>query len=67
MAFVHVVYKYLLEIFSGIVEGLTKTSRLKRFIFWFVNIVAKFTKSGRRQIIHLATRNKKLVLLMNSG
>ena len=67
MAFVHVVYKYLLEIFSGIVEGLTKTSRLKRFIFRFVNIVAKLTKSGRRQIIHLATRNKKLVLLMNSG
>ncbi len=67
MAFVHVVYKYLLEIFSSVVEGLTKTSRLKRFIFRLVNIVAKFTKSGRRQIIHLATRNKKLVLLMNSS
>ena len=67
MAFVHVVYKYLLEIFSGVVEGLSKTSRLKRFIFRLVNIVAKFTRSGRRQIIHLATRNKKLVIMMNSS
>ncbi len=67
MAFVHVVYKYLLEIFSGVVEGLTKTSRLKRFIFRLVNIVAKFTRSGRRQIIHLTTKNKRLVILMNSS
>ena len=67
MAFVHVVYKYLLEIFSSVVEGLTQTSRLKRFIFRLVNIVAKFTRSGRRQIIHLATKNKKLLMLLNSS
>ena len=66
-AFVHVVYRYLLEIFSGVAEGLTQNSRLKRFIFRLVNIVAKFTRSGRRQIIHLATKNKKLVMLLNSS
>ena len=42
MAFVHVVYKYLLEIFSGVVEGLTKTSHrlhLTSHIFKFKTLI----------------------------
>ncbi len=66
MAVAHIIYKWLLGIFSGVVEGLTKTSRLKRFIFRFVTIVAKITKSGRQQVIHLVTKNHVLIKLANS-
>jgi hypothetical protein len=67
MAVAHIIYKYLLSIFSCLVEGLTKTSRLKKFIFRFVAKVAKLTRSGRRIIIHLATKNQKLIHLVNSS
>jgi hypothetical protein len=67
MAVAHIMYKWLLNIFSGVVEGLSKTSRLKKFIFRFVATVAKFTRSGRRTIVHLATKNQKLILLGNSS
>jgi hypothetical protein len=50
-----------------VVDGLTKTSRLKKFIFRAINIVAKFTKSGRRQIVQLATNNTALINLVNSS
>jgi len=67
MAVAHILYKYILGIFASLVEGLTKTSRLKRFIFRFVATVAKFTRSGRRTIVHLATNNQKLIQLANSS
>jgi len=67
MAFAHIIYKYLLGIFSTVVDGLAKTSRLKKFIFRVINIVAKFTKSGRRDIVHFATGNTALVELANSS
>ncbi len=67
MAVAHIMYKWLLNIFAGVVDGLTKTSRLKRFIFRFVATVAKFTQSGRRTVVHLATDNQKLIQLANSG
>jgi len=67
MAVAHVMYKWLLNIFADVVEGLTKTSRLKKFIFRFVTTVAKFTRSGRRTIVHLATNNKKLIQMANSS
>jgi hypothetical protein len=67
MAVAHIIYKYLLSIFSSLVEGLTKTCRLKKFIFRFVATVAKFTQSGRRKVIHLATKSKKIVHLINSS
>ncbi len=66
MAVAHIVYKWLLGIFATIVDGLTRTSRLKKFIFGVVSTVAKFTRSGRRTIVHLATDNKKLIKLANS-
>ena len=67
MAFAHIIYKYILTIFSEVVDGLSKTSRLKKFIFLVINIVAKFTKSGRREIIHFATDNTALIKLADSS
>ncbi len=67
MAVAHIIYKWLLNIFAKVVVGLTKTSRLKKFIFRFVATVAKFTDSGRRTVIHLATNNEKLIQMANSG
>ena len=67
MVFAHIVYKYIVGLFSEVVDGLSKTSRLKKFIFRIINIVAKFTRSGRRQIIHFATNNTALVNLANSS
>ena len=66
MAVAHIMYKWLLDIFSQIVDGITKTTRIKRFIFKFVTIVAKFTRSGRTNIVHLATNNQKLIHMVNS-
>ena len=67
MAVAHILYKWLLNIFAEIVDGLTKTSRLKKFIFRFVATVAKFTRSGRRTVVHLATDNQKLIQMANSS
>jgi len=66
MAVAHIMYKWLLNIFSKVVDGLTKTSRLKKFIFRFVATVVKITRSGRRIIAHLATHNQELIQLANS-
>ena len=57
MAIAHIIYKWLLSIFSELVDGLTNSSRLKKFIFRFVAVVAKITRSGRREIIAIATDN----------
>ena len=67
MAFAHIIYKFILGLFSEVVDGLGKTSRLKKFIFRVINIVAKFTKSGRRDIVHFATGNTALVELADSS
>ena len=67
MAVAHILYKFLLSIFADHVEGLTKTTRLKKFIFRFVTIVAKFTYSGRRTVVHLATDNANLIPMVNSS
>lgn len=67
MAFAHIIYKYLLGIFSKVFDGLTKTSRLKKIIFRIINIVAKFTKSGSQDIVQLATENTALIKLAKSS
>jgi len=67
MAFAHIIYKYILGLFSEVVDGLSKTSRLKKFIFRVINIVAKFTRSGRRDIVHFATGNTALIKLADSS
>lgn len=66
MAIAHIVYKWLLGSFGGHVHGLGPKARLKRFIFRFVNIVAKITKSGRRHMIALATDSKSLLNFCNA-
>tara|TARA_B100001146_G_C16164475_1_gene427222 strand:+ start:117 stop:1403 length:1287 start_codon:yes stop_codon:yes gene_type:complete len=66
MAMAHIIYKWLLVIFSKHLDGLTNTSRLKKFIFRFVALVAKVTRSGRREIIAIATHNKNLIQQINS-
>ena len=66
MAFAHIIYKWLLNIFSKVVDGLTNTSRLKKFIFRLITIAAKITRSGRQQIIHFATKNEMLLKLANT-
>ncbi len=38
-----------------------------KFIFRVINIAAKFTRSGRRQIVHFATNNTALIKLANSS
>ena len=67
MAFAHIIYKYILGLFSDVVEGLSKTSRLKKFIFRVINIVAKFTRSGRQQVVRFATNNIALINIANSS
>ncbi len=67
MAVAHIMYKWLLNLLAGVVDGLTKTSRLKKFIFRFVATVAKFTHSGRKTIVHLATNNQNLIQIVNSS
>lgn len=66
MAIAHIVYKWLIKTFSKLVLGLNPNARLKQFIFRFVNIVAKITKSGRRQIIALATTNQRILNFTNA-
>ena len=67
MAIAHLIYKWLLSIFAEKVEGLNPKARLKQFIFRFVAIVAKVTRSARQSIISIATDNPKLIMLLNSS
>ena len=67
MAVAHIMYKWVLNIFADKIDGLTKTSRLKKFIFRFVNMLAKFTRSGRTTVIHLATYDHKLIQMINNS
>lgn len=66
MAVAHIVYRWLLTTFSGLVEGLGQNARLKQFIFRFVNTVAKVTRSGRRQVVALATTDQRLLNFINA-
>lgn len=67
MAIAHIVYKWLIKIFSNLVENLPLKARLKQFIFRLVATVARITQSGRRQIVALATKNQKLIQFINSS
>jgi len=46
-------YHYLLKIISKVFHELDPETRIKRFIFLFVNVVAKWTFRGRRYILNL--------------
>ena len=66
MAIANIVYRWLINTFSKYIEDLNSKARLKQFIFRFVTTVAKVTKSGRRQIIALATNNQELLQFANA-
>jgi hypothetical protein len=46
-------YHYLLKIISRVFHELDPEARIKRFIFLFVNVVAKWTYRGRRYILNI--------------
>jgi hypothetical protein len=48
-------YHFLLKIISKAFHKLDPETRIKRFIFIFVNVVAKWTHRGRRYILNLYT------------
>ena len=51
-------YLHLLGVISGRVKGLDKTARLKRFLRMFVIVPAKWTRSGRRNVLSLYTKRR---------
>lgn len=48
-------YKYLIEKFSKTFKGLKKNFRLKKFIFRFIDVAARWIKSGRQNTLKLYT------------
>ena len=64
MAITHILYKYLLTFFSKFIQGLTTTSRLKRFIFRVVVIPAKWVRTARKSFLRIALSNDKLFQAM---
>lgn len=67
MAFAHILYRYVLQKLTDLGVEISVGSRLKKFIFRLVTIPAKFTKSGRKHYVHLATQNKALIDFANSS
>lgn len=55
MAICHVLYKWLISIFSKICTFLQPHHRLKKFTFRLICIAGKVIRSGRRQVIKLFT------------
>lgn len=66
MAIAHLMYKNVVNHFHEYVEGLEKTSRIKRFIFRLICMPAKIIRSGRQTIVRLATDNKELLKIAKS-
>ena len=57
MAIANVVYQWILKIISSITKTVNEKSRLKRFTFRVICMVAKVTRSGRRQVVKLYSNN----------
>lgn len=55
MAICHVMYQWLIRVFSQRCDFLAPTHRLKKFIFRLVCIAAKVIHTGRRQVVKLFT------------
>jgi len=56
MAICHVMYQWLIRVFSQVCNFLEPKHRLKKFIFRFVCIAAKVIHTGRRQVVKLFTK-----------
>jgi hypothetical protein len=57
MAICHVLYQWIISIFSKLCDFIEPGQRLKKFRFRFISMAAKVTRSGRRQVITLFTQN----------
>lgn len=56
-------YRYILGLYSQRIPWLKATYRLKKFIFRFISVPAKWIRSGRRNILKLYTdKNYELLL-----
>ncbi len=55
MAICHVFYKWLINVYSKSCSFLEPNYRLKKFIFYLVNIAVKVVYTGRRQVVKLFT------------
>jgi len=56
-------YRYILGLYSQRIPWLKATYRLKKFIFRFISVPAKWIRSGRRNILKLYTHKNYEVLL----
>jgi len=56
-------YRYLIRTYSQSIRWLKATFRLKKFIFRFITVPAKWIRSGRQNILKLYTRKDYQVLL----
>lgn len=66
MAFAHILYRFIIEFFVDVVDGIETTSRLKKFIFRVICIPFKIVKAGRRIYYKFATKNEPLIQMINS-
>lgn len=53
MAMCRNIYKYIITLFSGKVKGISPEFRLKKFIFRFISIPARWVKTGRLRALRL--------------
>lgn len=56
-------YQYIIKSFSAKVDWLKSNFRLKKFIFRFITVPAKWIKTGRRQVLKLYTEKEYPPLL----
>lgn len=56
-------YRYILGVYSQRIPWLKATYRLKKFIFRFISVPAKWIRSGRRNILKLYTEKNYELLL----
>ncbi len=67
MAICHVIYQWLIRIFSRACNFLKPNYRLKKFIFRFVCIAGKVICTGRRQVVKLFTKLDIPTAVVNSS
>jgi hypothetical protein len=58
MAMVKNFYNYFVTKVSGVFEGITPTTRLKRFIFRFITVAGKWVYTGRQWVLKLFTKKQ---------
>jgi len=64
MAMVKNFYNYFVAKVSGVFEGITPTTRLKRFIFRFITVAGKWVYTGRQWVLKLFTKKQYEALVV---